>query len=105
MTGPLVTAAELADLLAVSRDYVYEHADELGALRLGSGPKARLRFDPAAVREAMTCSVSKSSPDELASNGGASAPTRSRRSARRPNGRPQPGQILPIRPRRKESAR
>jgi hypothetical protein len=25
--------------------FVYEHADELGAYRLGTGPRARLRFD------------------------------------------------------------
>jgi hypothetical protein len=29
----------------VSRDYVYSHANELGAIRLGTGPKTRLRFD------------------------------------------------------------
>jgi hypothetical protein len=27
------------------------HADELGAIRLGAGPRRRLRFDPAVVRE------------------------------------------------------
>lgn len=45
----LVTVAELADRLGVSPGYVYEHADRLGALRLGDGPKARLRFDAAAA--------------------------------------------------------
>ena len=45
MTG-LVTAAELARLLGVGRSFVYDHAAELGAVRLGAGPKARLRFDP-----------------------------------------------------------
>jgi excisionase family DNA binding protein len=45
VTGALLTAAELADRLGVSRPYVYEHAAELGAIRLGDGPKARLRFD------------------------------------------------------------
>jgi hypothetical protein len=33
----------------VSVDYVYAHARELGAIRLGEGPKARLRFDLATV--------------------------------------------------------
>ena len=33
--APLVDAAALAAELGVSRDYVYEHAAELGALRLG----------------------------------------------------------------------
>src|SRR5690242_13253040 len=40
----LLTPAEVAGYLAVDRSYVYEHADELGARRLGTGPKARLRF-------------------------------------------------------------
>jgi len=35
----------LARKLNVSVDYVYAHAMELGAMRLGDGPKARLRFD------------------------------------------------------------
>lgn len=40
----LVDAAQLASVLAVERDWVYEHARELGAIRLG-GPHGRLRFD------------------------------------------------------------
>ncbi len=39
-----VDAAELARVLAVERDWVYAHAHELGAVRLG-GPRGRLRFD------------------------------------------------------------
>jgi hypothetical protein len=45
-TGSLVDAAELARRLGTDRSWVYSHATELGAIRLGSGPKARLRFDP-----------------------------------------------------------
>jgi hypothetical protein len=45
----LVDAAEIARRFGVSRDFVYAHADELGAVRLGPGPKARLRFRPAEV--------------------------------------------------------
>jgi hypothetical protein len=41
----LVDAASLARELGVSRAYVYDHADALGGIRLGTGPKARLRFD------------------------------------------------------------
>jgi hypothetical protein len=40
----LVDAATLAAALGVTRGYVYDHADELGVIRLGSGPRARLRF-------------------------------------------------------------
>ena len=35
--GQLVDAATLARLLGVSRGYVYEHAEDLGASRLGDG--------------------------------------------------------------------
>jgi hypothetical protein len=42
----LVDAAELARRLGVERSWIYMHAIELGAVRLGEGPKARLRFDP-----------------------------------------------------------
>lgn len=42
----LVDAAELAGLLGVSRATIYEYADALGAVRLGDGPRGRLRFAP-----------------------------------------------------------
>jgi hypothetical protein len=38
------SAAKVAEYLNVDRAFVYENADELGARRLGSGPRARLRF-------------------------------------------------------------
>jgi len=40
----LLTVPEAAKLLQVSETYVFSHSRELGAIRLGSGPKARLRF-------------------------------------------------------------
>ena len=43
----------LARKLNVSVDYVYAHAMELGAMRLGDGPKARLRFDLQTAQRAM----------------------------------------------------
>ena len=42
----LVDAAELARRFGIERSWVYSHAIELGAVKLGSGPKPRLRFDP-----------------------------------------------------------
>lgn len=53
-TGPAryVDAATLASELGVERDWVYAHAEELGALRLG-GPNGRLRFDLPEVLEQM----------------------------------------------------
>src|SRR5689334_8406575 len=44
--GELVDAATVARLLGVSRATVYDKAEELGAVRLGNWPRARLRFDP-----------------------------------------------------------
>lgn len=41
----LMTVPEVAERLACSTDWVYEHARELGVRRLGDGPVAPLRFD------------------------------------------------------------
>ena len=41
----LVDAASVAAALGCSRDWVYEHADELGGRRIGDGARPRLRFD------------------------------------------------------------
>lgn len=49
----LVDAAEIARRFGVARDTVYAKADEWGASRIGSGPRARLRFDPARVADAL----------------------------------------------------
>jgi hypothetical protein len=40
-----MTAKELAQHLKLNPAWVYEHAQELGAIRTGNGPKARIRFD------------------------------------------------------------
>jgi hypothetical protein len=48
-----IDAAEVARRYGVTRHFVYEHADELGAIRLGKGQRARLRFDPATVADAL----------------------------------------------------
>jgi hypothetical protein len=42
----LVSATEIARRFGVSRQWVYENADRLGAVRLGRGARPRLRFDP-----------------------------------------------------------
>lgn len=47
----LVSAKVIAEQWGVDRRWVYEHADQLGARRLGSGPRPRLRFDPTEVGE------------------------------------------------------
>lgn len=67
----LVDASEVARRFGVSRDYVYEHSADLGAVKLGDGPKARLRFNPATVAERLN--APKPSPPK--------APRRHRRRA------------------------
>jgi hypothetical protein len=47
--GDLLTVAEVATRLRVNPRWVYAHQTELGAIKLGTGPKARLRFDPHVV--------------------------------------------------------
>jgi hypothetical protein len=42
----LVGATAIAAMFGVSRTWVYENSQLLGASRLGAGPRARLRFDP-----------------------------------------------------------
>jgi hypothetical protein len=46
----LVGVDAVASALGVSAGWVYEHAEELGVIRLGEGSKARLRFDLERVR-------------------------------------------------------
>ncbi len=57
--GRLVDPAELARYLNVSRDYVYAHADALGAVRLGHGSRPLLRFNLAHVLEQLRVANSR----------------------------------------------
>jgi hypothetical protein len=58
----LLTAAQVAARYGVARSFVYEHADELGAVRLGDGRKPRVRFDPETVSTALrACSTGRRS--------------------------------------------
>jgi hypothetical protein len=86
----LIDAAEVGRLLGCSRDHVYAHADELGAVRIGVGPRPRLRFDPAIVSERLSKSASTAGRNAE----GAVEPGRPRR--RRSFQRPE-GELLPIR--------
>ena len=45
--------ATVALSLAVSEDWVRDHAGELGAIRIGDGPRGELRFDLRRVEQAM----------------------------------------------------
>jgi hypothetical protein len=96
--GPrLVDALTLAADLGVERSWVYEHANELHPIRLGTGPKARLRFDVLAVRAAFAAhNFTEHSPAGFRPNRG-----RIVRHGARKGGRQAPtvGRVLAVRPR------
>jgi hypothetical protein len=82
----LVDAAALARALGVSPSYVYSRSSELGARRLGNGPKARLRFDlERAVEAHASCAA------------GSAAPATPQAAKRRPRRAASSGELLPIR--------
>jgi hypothetical protein len=47
----LLSAAEVSEWWGVRRSWVYQHASELGAIRIGDGERPRLRFDPDKVAQ------------------------------------------------------
>jgi hypothetical protein len=53
-----LTLSEVAAQFGVSRTWVYQHADELGAVRLGTGPRARLQLDAYRVATAIASRAS-----------------------------------------------
>jgi hypothetical protein len=67
--GRLLSATEVSEWWGVSRGWVYEHATELGAIRIGDGERPRLRFDPEQVARRLqqqpTVSAPKASPQRI----------------------------------------
>jgi hypothetical protein len=49
----LLDSQAVARMLSVSEEWVRDHAAELGAIRVGDGPKGVLRFEVAHVRTAL----------------------------------------------------
>ncbi len=91
-TRSLIDASEVARRYGISRSWVYENATELGAVRLGRGPKAPLRFHPDRVAEALTSrSTGESSQPRV------SKAAKPRRGRRRKGHVRQRGDLLPIR--------
>src|SRR3954468_3092142 len=78
----LLTVAQVARRFQVHPSWVYANATRLGALRLGTGPKAPLRFDPRRV--AMAVDDPPPTADEAPSRqvAGARAGTSTRRKRR-----------------------
>jgi hypothetical protein len=85
----LVDAAELARRFGIERSWVYSHAIELGAVKLGKGPKPRLRFDPQIAARVLR---------RVGGDAAADPPARSGKRAGQPSGNGGSGaQLLPIR--------
>jgi hypothetical protein len=84
-------AAEVAQA-RVTRAWVYAHAEELGAIRLGSGPKPRLRFAPDLLGERLA-SRSASEGSRAAEEPTTAGPRGGSRRSRLGNG----GDLLPTR--------
>jgi hypothetical protein len=92
--GRYVDAAALARILDVDREWVYSRARRLGAVRLGDGPKARLRFDIEHVRATLAGASPGTQPEPDEAQG------RRRGRPRRPAGRGQgathPGEVRSV---------
>jgi hypothetical protein len=52
-TPQMLTVEDVAKRYRVSRDWVYDNAARLGAIKLGPTARARLRFDPERIDAAM----------------------------------------------------
>jgi hypothetical protein len=84
----LVDAAELARRLGIERSWVYSHAIELGAIKLGKGAKPRLRFDPEVAARVLRRVDDKPTSDP---------PARSGKRAGQPQRSEGRAELLPIR--------
>jgi hypothetical protein len=96
----LLTAAQVAETLGVTRDAVYARADELGAVRIGRGPRPRLRFPLERITAAIELSPGASTTP--ATRDGSSSDTSPRIPAtrrRRPRRDTTDSSLLPIRER------
>jgi hypothetical protein len=89
--GGLVDAATVARHYGLTRAWVYQHAEQLGAIAIGTGPKPRLRFDLNAVGEALRTPGRPARPTAE----GAPAPSRPRRRREKPAPEPE-SDLLPI---------
>lgn len=84
----VLNATQVAALLQRDRQWVYRHAEQLGAFRFGEGPRARLGFDAQRVEAWMR---------EQQPPARADAPRRGRRA-----GKPQ-APLIPYRPARRHA--
>jgi hypothetical protein len=75
-SSSLIDAHEAGRRLGRSATWVRRHADQLGAVRLGDGPRPRLAFDPEQIAEhvAARCTRERSTDHEPPAHGDAPAP-------------------------------
>jgi hypothetical protein len=92
----LVDAATLATELGVTRSWIYEHRDELGVVRLGTGTKPRLRFDVKTARRALSRDDDKALSSPIHAGDRRAAPRRSAQQRRTTVA----GSVLASRPRK-----
>jgi len=84
----LVDASALAKRFGIERSWVYSHAIELGAVKLGNGAKPRLRFDPEVAARVLR---------RVGEEPAADPPARSGKRAGQPQGSEGRVELLPIR--------
>lgn len=58
----LLTAAQVAEEFGVSLDWLYANASRLGAIRMGTGPRARLRFDRRTIEDRLATLAAQRRP-------------------------------------------
>jgi hypothetical protein len=63
LDDPWLTVEQVAEVLSVDKSYVYRHRLELGGVKVGAGPKAPVRFPPAALAEATSCLTGRESQE------------------------------------------
>lgn len=86
----LLTVGDVAETLRVEPGWVYEHAGALGALRLGAGDRAPIRFEPRTLAARVR---------ELNASLAAQPPERKPARASRPRRRERKDGLLPVRSR------
>ena len=86
--GQLMTVAEVAAQLQTKPKWVYANQHRLGAIKLGDGPKARLRFDASAVHAELE--RFGGGPDLRQNAAESDQPARTKRARRRLVSRPLP---------------
>ena len=64
-----LTAEQAAEVLGVSRSYVYDNAETLGAFRLGDGAKPRLRFELQRLKSLATSFSTNERPEPTTPTG------------------------------------